>query len=144
MKTLLLTTVLVLGCTKAPEPITPKPGAPTALETVQLSEHEALLFLRTDVAGENVSVMVSAIEGLTLSSSPEVYSGLAVKAGTKYPIVAQFTRGPGRGQLVITVHGTFNGATRSRVHTVAIGDGPLPVTGTIQVTNDGDTVKLIP
>jgi len=150
MKSLLLSTILaVTACstpreTKVPEQIsTVKPGAPTQLEA-QLSDGSAKLKLRFEGPGENVWVSVSGIDGLIVTSPSEVLNAVGVKAFEVKPLAVSFTRSPGRGHLVISVRGTFNGAIQSRVHTIAIGEGPLKNDGKIQVTDDGDAVKLMP
>lgn len=146
MKTLLLSTLLVVtACctspkTKVAEAATPKPGAPTELQA-ELGENTAKLSLRFERGGENVSVMVSGIDGLTVTSPAEVLSGVAVKAGEVKPFEVAFT---GRGHLVVSVRGTFGGAIQARVHTVAIGEPVKKDDGKTQVTNDGDAVKLMP
>ena len=154
MKTLLLSALIaVTACTTPKEPVrspakstdTVKPGAPTMVDKIQLADRSGLIEVHFEGAGENVSVNVAAIDGLTLTSSAEVHSGRAVKAGDTLPVAVTFERGAGRGQLVITVNGTFNGAFQSRVHTVAVGEGPLKNDGAkVQVTTDGDAVKLMP
>ena len=157
MKTLLLSALIaVTACTTPKEPVrtkssqaksadTLKPGAPTMVDKIQLADRSGLIEVHFEGAGENVSVNVAAIDGLTLTSSAEVHSGRAVKAGDALPVAVTFERGEGRGQLVITVNGTFNGAFQSRVHTVAVGEGPLKNDGAkVQVTTDGDAVKLMP
>lgn len=147
MKSLLFVTILaVTACstpkeTKVREPSgTVKPGAPTRLEA-QLSDGSAKLNLRFEGAGENVSVVISGIDGLKLTSPSEVISGATVGANEVKSLDVTFT---GRGHVVVSVRGTFNGFTQSRVHTVRIGEGPLKDDGKIQVTDDGDTVKLMP
>ena len=96
--------------------------------------------LRFEGAGENVSVLVSGIEGVTVTSAAEVIAGAEVKAGESRSFNVTFT---GRGHLVISVRGTFGGAVQARVHTVAI-DPVKKNDGKIQVTNDGDAVKIMP
>lgn len=147
MKSLLLCTLLLAtACTtqqKPPSaPDTRKPGAPTRLEVLELSASSARLAVSFDTAGENVSITLAGLDGVSLTSPPEAFSG-PVKAGGKVPLAPAFT--PGRGHLVITVTGTFHGMPSSRVHTVAVGEGPLKDDGAlIQVTDDGDRVKVMP
>ena len=154
MKTLLLSLLLVVSAScssreaRVPEPKraapdTIKPGAPSVL-TSQVEAQRAKLSLRFEGAGEGVSVVVSGLDGVSITSAPELLSAASVKAGEARDFEVGFTRGPGRGQLVISVTGTFGGAMKSRVHTVALGEGLKKDDGTVQVTNDGDTVKLMP
>ncbi len=153
MRTLLLSALLVVTacCTsreaKAPTPPaapdTVKPGAPTTLESVP-GEKSVKLDLRFEGAGENVSVVASGIDGVTVTGNAELLSGAVVKAGEVRTFEVDVTRSGARGHLVISVKGTFGGASRARVHTVALGEGPPPPTGTKQVTTDGDAVKLMP
>ncbi len=146
MKTLLIASLLVLtGCSTSkkvvePAQVTLKPGAPTALES-EVSSTTALLRLRFEGPGENVAVVITGIDGVTVTSPPEAVVGAAVKSGEVRALQVDFT---GRGHLVVSVQGTFNGAKRSRVHTVAIGDVVLQNDGKTQITTDGDAVKLIP
>lgn len=146
MKTILLSTLLVVTacCTspraKVAEAQAPKPGAPTELQS-ELGQNTAKLSLRFERAGENVSVLVSGIDGVAVTSPPEVLSGVPVKRGEVRSFEVAFT---GRGHLVISVRGTFSGATQARVHTVAIGEVVKQKNGTTQVTDDGDAVKVMP
>lgn len=153
MKTTLLSTLLVVltSCStslgiKAPPASPPpsetrKPGAPTELES-QLKERSAALSLRFDGAGENVSVLVSGIEGVAISST-ELMAGASVKAGEVRQFEVPFTRGGTGGHLVISVEGTFAGGRKARVHTVAIGDVAELGAGVLQVSDDGDAVKVM-
>ncbi len=145
------TLMAMAACTTPPkEPVRPntvtvKPGAPTELINSSFTEGSAHAELRFDGSGENVSVMASGLEGVTLTSAAEVVSGRTVKTGDTIAVDLTFTKPPGRGHLVLTVNGTFNGAVKSRVHTVLVGEGAFKDDGSkVQVTNDGDTVKLIP
>ena len=146
MKTFLLSTLLVVTacCTspraKVAEASPPKPGAPTELQS-ELGQNTATLRLRFERAGENVSVIVSGLDGVTVTSPPEVLSGVPVKSGEVKSFEVAFT---GRGHLVVSVRGTFGGAIQARVHTVAIGEPVKKNDGTTQVTTDGDAVKLMP
>ncbi|MCA2982019.1 MAG: hypothetical protein INH41_05505 [Myxococcaceae bacterium] len=149
-----LSTLFLLGAcstqkeTKVPQPApgvaTVKPGAPTTLE-FELGERSAKLQLRFDGAGENVSATISGVGGVSVTSPVEAFSGVSVRAGEVRPIEVAFTRSAPRGHLVVSVRGTFDGSTHARVHTVAVGDGPLPDDGSRRVvTDDGDAVKLMP
>lgn len=145
MKTLLISTLLLFtACStskKVPQAqLTQKPGAPTSLEA-EVSSNGAVLRLRFDGPGENVAVIVSGIDGVTVTSSAEAVSGAKVKTSEVRVLEVAFT---GRGHLVVNVQGTFNGAKQSRVHTVAIGDVVLKNDGKTQTTTDGDAIKLIP
>ncbi|MDP2269659.1 MAG: hypothetical protein Q8N23_28200 [Archangium sp.] len=146
MKTLLIAALLLFtGCSaskKVAEPaqVTLKPGAPTSLES-EVSSPTAQLRLRFSGPGENVAVVISGIDGVTVTTPPEAISGAAVKSGEVRALRVDFT---GRGHLVVSVQGTFNGAKQSRVHTVAIGEVVLENDGKTQLTTDGDAVKLIP
>jgi len=145
MKSLFLSTLLLVACTTSPKTKetttdTAKPGAPTVLES-QLGDGRAKLSLRFERAGENVSVTVSGLDGLTVTSPAEAVSGASVKSGEVKALEVTFT---GQGQLVVSVRGTFGGATQARVHTVAIGEVVKKKDGQVQVTSDGDAVKLMP
>ena len=147
MKNLILCTLLIVSCstpkesTKVPTKDDPvKPGAPTTLES-QVFQKRAKLNLRFASAGENVSVTISGIDGVTVTAPGEALSSAAVKAGEVKPFEVAFT---GRGHLVISVRGTFGGAAQARVHSVAIGDVQLKDDGKVLITNDGDAVKLMP
>ena len=148
MKTQLLTMVLlVTACTTPKEPVRPpksdtvKPGAPSSVATPKLTDTSAQIEVRFEGAGENVAVTVSGIDGLTVTSPAEAVSNRTAKAGDTLPLEVTFT---GRGHVVLTVQGTFNGAAQSRVHTVKVGEGLKDDGSKTQVTTDGDAVKLMP
>lgn len=159
MRTLLFTTtMLIAGCTtpsQVKEPVrappsreptkeTVKPGAPTVVAKEEVTSTSASVLLRFEGSGENVTVQAAGLEGVTLSSPAEVVMSRSVKAGDELPIALTF-QAAHRGHLVLTVRGTFNGAEQSRVHTLLVGEGPLKDDGAkVQVTSDGDAVKLIP
>ncbi len=146
MKTLLIASLVFFTACSTPkkvaEPaqVTIKPGAPTSLES-EVGPDTAALRLRFDGPGENVGVVVSGIDGVTVTTPSEAVSGAELKSGQVLSLQVGFT---GRGHLVVSVQGTFNGAKQSRVHTVAIGEVQLKNDGKTQVTTDGDAVKLIP
>lgn len=154
MKTTLLSTLVVVltSCSTSQEIKAPpaaaareetrKPGAPTELES-HLKERSAALSLRFDGAGENVSVVISGIQGVTTSSA-ELMAGESVKAGEVRQFEVPFARGESAGHLVVSVEGTFSGGRKARVHTVAIGDAALLGAGVLQTTDDGDAVKVMP
>lgn len=150
MRTLLLSSfVLFAACCTSKEATaeqatsrTVKPGAPTTLES-QVSGSTAKLSLRFDGEGEQVVVRVSGIDGAQVTAGSEWLSGASVKAGEAREQVVTFTTS-GRGHLVISVEGRFPGGFKSRVHTVAVGEGPVKDLGTVQQTTDGDAVKVMP
>lgn len=121
---------------------TVKPGAPTTLEA-QVTGTTARLSLRFDGAGEEVVARVSGLDGVTVSAGGEWLAGASVKAGEVREHTVTFTTS-GRGHLVISVEGRFPGGLKARVHTVAVGEGPVKDLGTVQQTTDGDTVKVMP
>ena len=151
MKNFLLSTILlVCACSTSketkvvPSGDTEKPGAPTKLES-QVGANSAKLSLHFDSPGEEVWVTATGISGVTVTSSHEVLSGVSVKRGEDKAFEVAFTKGAGRGHLVISVRGKFGGMTMARVHSVVIGEGPLPDDGSkVLITNDGDAVKVMP
>lgn len=120
---------------------TVKPGAPTTLEA-QVDGARAKLSLRFEGAGEDVVVRVSGLEGVNVSTGGEWLAGASVKAGEVREHTVTFTTS-GRGHLVVSVEGRFPGL-KARVHTVAVGEGPVKDLGTVQQTTDGDSVKVMP
>lgn len=146
MKTLLISSLVFFAACSTPkkvaEPtqVTVKPGAPTSLDS-EVGPASAVLRVRFEGPGEDVGIVVSGIDGVTVTSSAEVVSSSSVKSGEVRSMEVAFT---GRGHLVVSVQGTFNGAKQSRVHTVAIGEVQLENDGKTQVTTDGDAVKLMP
>lgn len=158
MRTLLLSPVLLLAaCSTSKEasadqaPLarqpsaaaTVKPGAPTTLEA-QVTGGTAKLRLRFAGAGEQVDVSVRGQDGVEVSSGGEWLTGAKVEPGQVFEQTVGFAASA-RGQLVLSVEGVFSGARRARVHSVAVGEGPVKKDlGAVQKTTDGDTVKLIP
>jgi hypothetical protein len=72
----------------------------------------------------------------------ELMSGDAVKAGEVRKFEVPFTRGASGGHLVVSVEGIFAGGMRTRVHSVAVGDGVEFGEGAVQHI-DGDVVKVM-
>ena len=145
MRTLALSfVVLVTACCTTPTPPqkitaadTAKPGAPSEL-TSKLGTGRADLSLRFTGEGLISSVTVNGIDGVTVTSNAELLSNTKVTSGESRSFDVRFT---GVGHLVVTVNGTFGGAQKSRVHSVKIGD-TVQQNGNVQVTDDGDVVKM--
>jgi hypothetical protein len=158
MRTLFLSTALLLAAcstskeatagqapqaSQPPEAIPVKPGAPTTLEA-QVTGGTAKLTLRFAGAGEQVDVSVRGLDGVEVSSGGSWLTGAKVEPGQVLEQTVGFAASA-RGQLVISVEGVFSAARRARVHTVAVGEGPVKKDlGAVQKTTDGDAVKLIP
>lgn len=145
MKHLLLLIVFASCATSVPERSkgtdTLKPGAPSTLES-QVGPGTAKLALKFASAGKDVQVVVSGIDGVTVTSAAEALTGAAVSAGQVVPLDVTFTGA--RGHLVVSVRGNFGGSTDARVHSVQIGDVQLQNDGKVMKTDDGDTVKVMP
>lgn len=144
MRTLALSVVVLVTacCTTPPQKTntaadTAKPGAPTKLSS-KLGDGQADLSLLFESDGQISKVTVSGIDGVTVTSSGELLADTKVTSGETRSFDVRFT---GQGHLVITVIGTFAGAQKSRVHSVKVGDA-VQQTGTVQVTDDGDVVKM--
>ena len=118
-----------------------KPGAPTTLES-QVGPGSAKLALKFASAGKDVLVVVSGIDGVTVTSAAEALAGATVAAGQVVPLDVTFTGT--RGHLVVSVRGNFGGSTDARVHSVQIGEVQLQNDGKVMKTDDGDTVKVMP
>lgn len=118
-----------------------KPGAPTTLQA-QVSANSAKLALKFASAGKDISVVVSGIDGVTVTSSAEALTGAAVAAGEVVSLDVAFTGT--RGHLVVSVRGNFGGSVDARVHSVQVGEVQLQNDGKVLKTNDGDTVKVMP
>lgn len=156
MRTILLSTALLLAaCSTSKDAASPspkqtsvdattvKPGAPSNLDAV-VSGTSAKLTLRFDGPGEQVKVSVKGIDGVEVTSGGEWASEAKVQAGDVLVQRVGFSA-TARGHLVISVEGVFGGAFKSRVHSVAVGEGPAKKDlGTVQKTTDGDSVKLVP
>lgn len=153
MRTLLLGSLVILStaCTtsrevsgepKSVKADTQKPGAPTDLQS-SVANSSVKLSLRFIGSGEHINVSVRGLDGVTVNASAEWLSNATVKAGEVRELTVPFTS-TGRGHVVVSVEGDFVAGHRARVHTVAVGDGPVNDLGTVQKTDDGDTVKLVP
>ena len=111
-----------------------KPSAPVAV-TAELAPSSAKVAVKFEGDAERVQIRVSGVDGLVVQSPELVMEQGAFKRGDTLP--------EGRAQLVVTVSGTFNGAQRARVAAFGLGSGPLPNTGEVQTTSDGERVKVI-
>ncbi len=120
-----------------------KPSAPVAV-SAELGERSAKVAVAFEADAEDVSISVSGVDGLVVSSAAVVVERGAFARGATQRFPVEFTPGAGRSQLVVTVAGRFGGAQRARVAAFGIGDGPLPNTGEVTKTSDGDTVKVMP
>lgn len=143
MRTLALSVVVLVTacCTTPTQKITAadtaKPGAPSELSS-KLGNGQADVSIRFGAEGLISSVTVNGIDGVIVTSSSELLSNTKVSNGESRSFDVRFT---GQGHLVFTVNGTFGGAQKSRVHSVKIGDA-VQQNGTVQVTDDGDVVKV--
>lgn len=150
MKTssLLVAVLAFAACTtptsvSSPVPAKGKPTAPVAVKA-ELLERSAKVTVSFESGAEDVQISVSGVDGLVVSSPAVVLERGQFPRGGAQAFQVEFAPGPGRSQLVVSVSGTFNGAKRARVAAFGIGAGPLPDTGTVMTTDQGDTVKVMP
>ena len=139
---------VLIGCThpvsvSAPVPAKGKPVAPVAV-TAELSAKSAHLLLRFEAEAEDAEVAVGGVDGLVVDGPRVVAKGHFAKGETRAFDVG-FQPGPGRSQLVVTVKGRFNGASRARVVAFGVGSGASPESpGEVMTTDDGERVKVLP
>jgi hypothetical protein len=151
MKTnfLALSVVAFVACTtpssaSSPVPLKGKPTAPVAV-TAELSPKSAHVVVKFESDAKDVEIAASGVDGLVVDGkSPVLEKGVFARGDTHVFDVA-FVPGAGRSQLVVSVSGSFNGASRARVASFTVGTGPLPQTpGTVMTTDDGERVKVMP
>ncbi len=137
------------GCTTpttvaSPAPTKGKPSAPVAV-TATLEKNTAHVVVTFEGDAQNVELAVSGVDGLVVQGEALRLTKGAFKQGEAHAFDVAFTPGPGRSQLVVSVSGSFHGASRARVAAFAVGEGPLPETpGTVTTTSDGERVKVMP
>lgn len=127
----------------APLPTVGKAVAPVSVDA-DVHEDHVHLTLRFENEGDRVSVDVTGIEGLHVKSPPSLVAGGHVRAKETRTYDFDLERKSGRNELMVSVRGTFAGAPLARVVTFTLGDGPLEQSGVKVVTQDGDTIKLMP
>lgn len=144
-----LSVVLALvGCTtptsvSSPVPAKGKPTAPVAV-SAELSAQSARVVVKFEAAAQDVEIAVSGVDGLVVEGpAVRVQQGKFGRDEAKTFDVT-FVPGAGRCQLVVSVSGSFNGASRARVASFTVGAGPLPQSGTVMTTDDGERVKVMP
>ncbi len=143
---------LLLACTRAeraapattrftaPLPENGKMMAPVSAE-VDLSQTSAHVTLRFESDGTNVSAEVSGVDGLTVAGATKPIAAASVARGEARSFDVAFSSGPERSNLVVSVSGTFGGATLFRVMTFAVA-GESPRVPPPQ--SPGDGVKGVP
>lgn len=127
----------------SPVPTKGKPTAPVAVKA-ELSPKMARLLITFEADAEGVDVVASGVDGLVVEKGALIEKGTFKRGETKTFDVA-FTPGAGRSMLVVSVSGSFNGASRARVASFTVGTGPLPESpGSVITTDDGERVKVMP
>lgn len=148
MKFIVLSVSILAGCTTAanassPVPTKGKPTAPVAVKA-ELGSGTARLLITFESDAEGVKVVASGVDGLVVEHGTLIEKG-SFKRGETRTFDVAFTPGAGRSQLVVSIAGSFNGASRARVASFTVGTGPLPETpGAVITTDDGERVKLMP
>ena len=149
MRFLLLSVLcFTAACTTAntatsPAPAKGKPTAPVEVKA-ELAANGAKLTVKFESDSTDVKIAVSGVDGLVVQSEPVIIEKGTFSKGDTTSSNVTFTPGQGRSQLVVSVSGNFNGASRARVASFTIGDGPLPQNGEVMTTDDGEKVKVMP
>lgn len=150
MKTssLLVAVLTFAACTtptsvSSPVPTKGKPTAPVAVKA-ELRERSAKVTVTFEADAEDVQISVSGVDGLVVSSPAVALEQGKFTRGGAHALDVEFSPGAGRSQLVVSVSGTFTGAKRARVASFGIGAGPLPDSGAVMTTDDGERVKVLP
>jgi len=148
-------TLLVLACAlsacthstttvTSPEPGKGKPTAPVDV-AAKVSNASAKVTVTFKRAVTDASVSVRGVDGLVVSGEATRVANAAFGAGESTTFEVAFERPAGPAALAVSVSGTFDGAKRARVASIAIGEGPgAPTPGEVLTTDDGDTVKVLP
>jgi hypothetical protein len=146
---LALCVLVFVGCTtpttvSSPAPLKGKPTAPVDV-TAELSPKSARIMVKFDTDAQDVEIAASGVDGLVVEGPGALVSKAAFVRGDTRSFDVKFTPGAGRSALVVSVSGTFNGASRARVASFTVGTGPLPESpGTVMTTDDGERVKVMP
>lgn len=148
MRLLLLTILCLTACTTPTSATSPVPakGKPTAPVEVQaeLGKNAARVTVKFESDSQDVKIAVSGVDGLVVQGEPVLVEKGTFSRGDTTSFNVNFTPGQGRSALVVSVSGSFNGASRARVASFTIGDGPLPQNGEVMTTDDGEKVKVMP
>jgi len=151
MKTnlLALSVFAFVACTtptsaSSPVPVKGKPTAPVAV-TAELSPKSAHVVVKFESDATEVQISASGVDGLVVDAKEPVLQQGKFARGETHGFDVTFVPGAGRSQLVVSVSGSFNGASRARVASFTVGTGPLPESpGTVMTTDDGERVKVMP
>ena len=150
MKTQLLAVLFLVSCTtpttvSSPSPTRGKPSAPVAV-TAELSPKSAHVVVKFEADAKDVNVVISGVDGLVVEGKgAQLEKGTFARGEVRAFEVTFTAPAAGRSQLVVSVSGQFNGASRARVAAFTVGTGPLPETpGTVITTDDGERVKVMP
>lgn len=136
------------ACTTAntatsPAPAKGKPSAPVEV-MAHLAPNGAKLTVKFESDASDVKIAVGGVDGLVINGEPVIVEKGTFARGDAKVFDVLFTPGQGRSQLVVSVSGNFNGASRARVASFTMGDGPLPQNGEVMTTDDGEKVKVMP
>lgn len=148
MKSLALVFVFA-ACTtptsvSSPAPTRGKPTAPVEVAAL-LSAKSARLTVKFESDAREVKVVVSGVDGLVVDGPSVLVDSGVFARGDVRTFEVNFNAGEGRSQLVLSISGVFNGASRARVAAFGVGSGPLPESpGTVLETDDGERVKVMP
>ncbi len=149
MKSLVLSVLFFTACTtpvsaSSPVPAKGKPTAPVEVKA-ELALKSARLTVTFEADAKEVELAVSGIDGLVVEGESRLVDHGEFKRGETRTFDVTFNPGPGRSMLVVSVSGSFNGASRARVASFTVGSGPLPQTpGQVITTDDGERVKVMP
>lgn len=148
MRFLLFSVLCLTACTTptsatSPVPAKGKPTAPVEVKA-ELSANAARVTVKFESDSSDVKIAVSGVDGLVVTGEPVLVEKGAFARGESKTFDVSFTPGAGRSALVVSVAGSFNGASRARVASFTVGDGPLPQAGEVMTTDDGEKVKVMP
>jgi hypothetical protein len=151
MKTILLSLSVfaAAGCTTPTSVSSPsltkgKPSAPVAVSG-ELTATSARLRVSFEADAQDVDIVVSGVDGLVVEGQGVLMKKGAFSHGESKDFDVKFSApAAGRSQLVLSVSGSFHGASRARVASFTVGTGPLPESGTVMTTDDGERVKVMP
>ena len=110
----------------------------------ELGEKSAKLTLKFESDAKDVKIGVSGVDGLVVEGEPVLLEKGEFARGDTKAFDVRFAPGTGRSQLVVSVSGSFGGASRARVASFTVGTGPLPQNGEVMTTDDGERVKVMP
>jgi hypothetical protein len=131
----------------APSRTTVHKGKVPVTITAALAEGKAIVTLRFDQAGADVTIGFRGLDGLAVNGVSPI-GKTQFRKGETLVLEVLVSPGPGRSHLAVDISGTFRGQPRLGVSTFAIGK-PTPEqekagSANTLTTREGQRLKILP